>query len=258
MFKKIVLVGAMLLFATNLWAAKVLDVSATRHNFGSTSSFGEGYYKATTEDEVCIYCHTPHGGTLNTPLWNRSIPVGTGFTHYTSTTLSGYMTGVGMATRAVNPESLLCMSCHDGSVSINSISNNSNRTGAAPDMGGAIQPMFGEPGAVIGEASPVTAIPKVNDLSDDHPISFSYYSAAAHVDNTGKLNLADGGVKDPRDVGGPGLGVRLFGADAVGGQRVECSTCHDPHVDGGADVAYSPFLVMPNTGSALCLACHIK
>lgn len=252
MLKKIVLVGAMLLVATNLWAAKVVDVSATRHNFGTTATFGEGWYKSVAnEDEVCIYCHTPHGGALNTPLWNRSIPTGIGFTHYTSNTLSGYFSD--KMARVVNPESLLCMSCHDGSVSINSISNNSNRTGGAPDFGGPVQPMWfvNDPAAVIGEAAPMTATPKTQDLSDDHPISFSYSGAQGHADNLGKLQPADGGVNDPRK---GVLGVRLFGPNL----NVECSTCHDPHVDGGADAAYAPFLVMANTGSALCLACHIK
>lgn len=255
MLKKIVLVGTMLLVATNLWADKVVDVSATRHNFGTTSSFGDGIYRATDEDEVCIYCHTPHGGALNTPMWNRTIPSGAGFTHFSSATLSGYFTD--KMTRVVNPESLLCMSCHDGSISINSITNSSNRTGADPDFGGPVQPMWfvDSPGAVIGEAAPYTVTPKVNDLSDDHPISFSYSGAQGYGSNSLKLHPADGSLaNDPRHEGGTNLGVRLFGPNL----NVECSTCHDPHVNGDADSAYSPFLVMPSTGSALCLACHIK
>jgi len=48
---------------------------------------------------------------------------------------------------------------------------------------------------------------------------------------------------------------------------LECSSCHDPHVayddwhplaDGNEDLAYMPFLIMPNSASALCLSCHNK
>lgn len=33
---------------------------------------------------------------------------------------------------------------------------------------------------------------------------------------------------------------------------VECASCHDPHT------ANATFLRIPNSGSAVCLACHVK
>ena len=33
---------------------------------------------------------------------------------------------------------------------------------------------------------------------------------------------------------------------------VECASCHDPHTSNAT------FLRIPNTGSAVCLACHVK
>lgn len=267
MLKKSVLVVAVLLVATNLWAAKTMDVSGTRHNLSSTSVGIDNYYKAglTSEDEVCIFCHTPHGGALTGPLWNRNLPTATGFTHYSSATLSGYMKGLA-SNRNVNAESLLCMGCHDGSIAassmMNSIINTSNRTDAAPDNSMHIVgiPWLGITAGAIGDAPNGTGglTGETKNLSDDHPISFSYYSAWNHAGNSGKLNRADGvAANDPRTDG-----IRFFGPDVAGEQRVECSSCHDPHVNyetaTGGDVAYTPFLVMPNTGSALCLACHIK
>lgn len=262
MLNKSVLVVAVLLVATNLWAAKTMDVSGTRHNLSSTSVNipGGNMYMATNEDEVCIFCHTPHGGTMNTPLWNRAVPAASGFTHYTSATLSGYMTGLA-SNRNVNAESLLCMGCHDGTTAMNSIINNSNRTAAAPNNNSPIIPQFFTTGGAIGDIMNPGGFGtqgQSKNLSDDHPISFSYYSAWNHTDNSGKLNPADGvPANDPRTDG-----IRFFGADAAGGQRVECSSCHDPHVNhetaNGGDAAYTPFLVAPNTGSALCLSCHIK
>lgn len=264
MLKKSVLVVALLLIATNLWAVSgPMDVSAGRHNLTwdapRLNPSNEPYLaSATSEDEVCIFCHTPHGGTLNTPLWNRALPVAsTVFTHYTSTTLSDYMTGAGMATREVKPESILCMSCHDGSAAMNSIVNNSNRTGAAPDNSTAKVTGFGPyPGPQIGgimdPAGGFTPyIDSTNNLSDDHPISFSY-SASFTSKGGGLQTLA----------AAKAAGLRFFGPDTGAGNFVECSSCHDPHVNYeagfGGDAAYSPFLVTPNTGSALCLGCHIK
>ncbi|GAB4177602.1 MAG: cytochrome c3 family protein [Geothermobacteraceae bacterium] len=71
------------------------------------------------------------------------------------------------------------------------------------------------------------------DLSDDHPISFVYDSTLA----------ASAEVKDPSDLAGTALKLR--------DGRLECTTCHDPHKD-----TYGKFLVMDNTGSALCETCH--
>lgn len=259
MLKKSVLVVALFLAATNLWAAKTMDVSGTRHNLSSTSVNipGGNYYAASNEDEVCIFCHTPHGGTMDGPLWNRAVPTSTGFTHYASATLSPYMKGV--ASREVKPESLLCMGCHDGTISMNSIINNSNRTGAAPDNSGKMQTMFFGVGSVIGDIANdggFGTLGESKNLTDDHPISFSYSSAFNDTANTGKLQPIAGGS------GARDKGIRFFGPDTGAGNFVECSSCHDPHVNyevaNGGDAAYTPFLVMSNAGSALCLACHIK
>lgn len=250
MLKKSVLVVALLLAAMNVWAVKTLDVSATKHNLGSLAPPIASGYASTNEDEVCIYCHTPHGGTLDAPLWNRTLTSnGTGFTHYTSSTLSPYMSGAGMSTRTVNTESLLCLTCHDGTVAMGTLINISNRTGAAPDNVAMFDPSFG-----FG-VSPVLTGATGKDLGNDHPISFSYYNASLPINND-KLRVETGNTPatDPS-----AKGIRFFGAGAVaGGQRVECSSCHDPHVNGNVDEQYLPFLVMSNTGSALCLACHIK
>lgn len=245
MLKKSVLAVVLLFVATNLWALGPADVSVGVHNLGSTGTY-QG--KATNEDEICIFCHTPHGGTLTGPLWNRNLPANT-FTHYSSATLSGYWSGLSN-TRPVSNESLLCMSCHDGVIAMNSIVNNSNRTGAAPNNADPMQPMFGS-GSVIGNAfdSPPPVIPAGKNLSDDHPISFSYYDDFNYGTNNQRLH----------DITyAEGRGIRFFGPNAATGKRVECSSCHDPHVNYVANTAYTPFLVTSNAASALCLACHVK
>jgi len=48
--------------------------------------------------------------------------------------------------------------------------------------------------------------------------------------------------------------VLSVGTIRLPGGYVECLSCHDPHNEAGAP----HMLVMPNTGSALCLSCHRK
>ncbi|MGA2246378.1 MAG: cytochrome c3 family protein [Verrucomicrobiota bacterium] len=71
-------------------------------------------------------------------------------------------------------------------------------------------------------------------LSYDHPVSFVYDNALVTAD--GSLNAPS---TLPQD-------VRLDRSS-----QLQCTSCHDPHND-----EYGDFLVMDNTGSALCLTCH--
>lgn len=234
-------------------------VSNTVHNLSSSAPDGDPLiwpagvspYRSN-EDEVCIFCHTPHGGSLTGPLWNHLDPIST-FTHYNSATLASYIKGLG-AGRALGNESLLCMSCHDGSVSVYAMHNNSNDIGvpeneavsgtdiriAMGNIGGGGLDPWGGPDIAGG------------DLTDDHPISFNYalvLSSGEYAPTGPKANKLHT-LLEAKD-----KGAAFFGP---GEDMVECSSCHDPHVDYVTNAAYRPFLITTNAGSALCLACHIK
>jgi len=223
-------------------------VSYTAHNLSTSADPYWETYVSDNETQVCIFCHTPHGGTLDGPLWNRESPSETSYTHYNSATLSSYLQGLAVG-REVSKESLLCLSCHDGTIAMNSLVNYSHV--GMPEYSGSAEPELIMPGEMFGVPGPRVG----PDLSNDHPISFIYASATESRVGTMYNNIEDA----------EGAGVRFFppnGADSL--KRVECSSCHDPHVsyDPGygtiADEAYRPFLVTSNVGSALCLACHIK
>ena len=70
------------------------------------------------------------------------------------------------------------------------------------------------------------------DLRDDHPIAVKYPASD------------DGYATSPDD-------VKLV--DIGGEDRVECTSCHDPHSD-----TFPSFLRADIGGSVLCLKCHIK
>jgi predicted CXXCH cytochrome family protein len=114
--------------------------------------------------------------------------------------------------------SKLCLSCHDGTVAVGMV-----HTRSSP----------------IVMRNAITTIPVGRtrlgtDLSDDHPISFKYDAALAAANP----QLNQPAILNQR--------VRL---DASG--QMQCTACHDPHND-----QFGQFLVIDNTGSALCMVCH--
>ena len=139
-------VSVVLLWTTNLLATA--GILSSKHNL---SSWGPGEVKALTEDQVCIFCHTPHNATPLTPLWNRSILEGTNYELYESSTLKVTLSQPTGASR-------LCLSCHDGTVGL----------GAVMSVGGGI--------AMTKELTARSTM-LGTDLRNDHPFSFSYNDA---------------------------------------------------------------------------------
>lgn len=173
-----------------------------------------------TSKEICIVCHTPHNA-LSTliPLWNHATTVAT-FTLYSSPSLNATMAQPSGSSKA-------CLSCHDGTVAIDS-------------FGGATGSRKFPPGSRKNLGT---------DLSDDHPVSFTY-------DTT--LATADGGLNDPATKTVTSLGGKTITAGMLVGGKLECSSCHDVHRDKGDSAAVNDLLLVNNTGSALCLTCHNK
>jgi hypothetical protein len=281
----IVAVSALATAATVLAGAG--NVSYTVHNMSSTNPGGlNRFIQSATEDQICIFCHTPHNARPAVPLWNKVMP-SQAFNMYTS---SYSLSPAAKAVTAPGPESLLCLSCHDGRTAINVLHNTRNASqtvnGAfgpervvAMDMLGVSDPStpangndglpagvgitiglfgFGNYGANIGklgDGSSISDSTYGGNLMDDHPISFSY--DAAQGSKPTKLNSrVVVGTKSSN-------AIRFFGPN----NRLECSSCHDPHIPYGFDRMgptgvgnpdLRPFLVMGNSGSALCLACHNK
>lgn len=222
------------------------NVRNTVHNM-SSSAPGTLYttFYISDEAEVCIFCHTPHGGSLTGPLWNRPDPT-SAWQFYDSATISSEVKN---NVTQVNDESLLCLSCHDGSVSVYHLLNyGASTTITEQDFGvdGSLMFMPGTPGANPRIGGNLADPNNVGQLGDDHPISFSYDAVYAEY-----LGASKPGLKDPTTMSSD---IRFFGAN----RRVECSTCHDPHVDYVSNPTFAPFLNMSNSGSAMCIECHDK
>jgi len=200
-------------------------------------------------DQVCIYCHTPHGAVVKDrpflgdklPLWNRSLNEGSTFSMYSSPAFNA-AGGLTLPADAGGPKprgaTLLCMSCHDGiSVLGNVINNGGGTITVTPSRIGDINT---SPSINIGTNG--------GNLSDDHPVSFMY--------DQDLVTNYDSGLKLPglKGINLNGGALKLYPPYGNNGGTLECPTCHDPH----DDTTNPPFLRMSNAGSAMCLACHIK
>lgn len=189
--------------------------------------------------QVCVFCHTPHdaNAAVSGYLWNRTLETTT-FNVYTSSTLN--------AAPSTSPgvQTLLCMSCHDGVGAFNIMLNYPSDWDPGVDPGFYKFSDFALSDPNIG---PLNIGENGGNLSNDHPVSFTYDATLATAD--GKLTTP----VDLTKVDAAGK-LRLFN-----NSRFECSTCHNPHNN---DVCGVPdacnFLVMGNSGSALCLSCHNK
>lgn len=203
-------------------------VVGSRHDLRAA---GGGTPTGTGLTEVCVVCHTPHQATAanaQDPLWNHTGTATAAFGVYGSTTLNATpVTDIGGAAMGGQSTSMLCMSCHDGTVSVLSMYNPPNSgTPTATGVAGRISAA----GLIISNANVGTS------LVDDHPVNFAYTTALAS---------ADGGLVDPAT--SPTV------AALIPGGTVQCASCHSTH-----DPTNTPFLRMSNAASALCLTCHIK
>lgn len=250
-------------------------ISNTKHNL---SSGGPGPNKTSSTDQICVFCHTPHGSDISAPvpLWNKALPAGTSFTTYAalnSSSIDGEILTVGSV-------SLACLSCHDGTQAMDNILNAPGSGGYTSGGGGATGLNYTwTSGAQTLSGSPIPNLGK--DLRNDHPIGIEYCGGgitgsgttvsgsckdgdfkrtemATKNTSSGQVFWVDtsGGVTGTREKTDMILYTRSF-SGAVNRPSVECASCHDPHVESkGSDNIM--FMRVTTAGSAICLACHTK
>jgi predicted CXXCH cytochrome family protein len=231
-------------------AANSAGIKNSRHDLDWAAGYGDmGFWDPFNDyGEVCVYCHTPHGGDSIAPLWNRSLTTAS-FSMYDSSTIDTTIPGTPSGV------SLACLSCHDGTIAVDAIINMPGKgytpSGVPGDLDSWTPAASGHGklsttgdgflncsvqchGGIVIAGTDFTPAALGTDLSDDHPISMTYPTPAQ-----------DPFFKTTAQV--EGAGVKLFS------NKVECASCHDVH-----DPANTPFLRKNNNGSELCTACHIK
>ena len=206
------------------------------------------------DGKICAFCHTPHHGVkpgtgasdlTYSPLWNKDLSTystvtgGAGFTLYDngSDPTSGRHA---LNATLVQPTktSLLCLSCHDGSIALNAYGSTARA-----------MPNYSENPATINEvyigdidASGAATIGQGADLSNHHPIAFDYVAAQAD---------------DPEIA--PATNDMIAGVTIesllAGGTIMTCATCHDVH---NTQALGDGFTWADNAASAFCIKCHDK
>ena len=178
------------------------------HNMSATTL---NAVRASSETEVCIFCHTPHGGTAEAPLWNR-YSAGDIYAPYYSTTAKA---AIGQPLGA----SKLCLSCHDGTIALGQVRS---RSTDIEFIGGILKMPPGR--SNLG-----------TDLQDDHPISFLYNDDLIHrnvelkdpVTLTGRVRLDRSGRLECTACHNPHdnqYGKFLVQSDV---RSALCLVCHD-------------------------------
>lgn len=254
--------GALLLSAMSMGVQA--QISGSKHDLtsGSTGGTKVSGTGPNGDPEICVFCHTPHASNSNVsaPLWNKAISP-TSLTTYSQTnssTMDGSVTTGGV--------SLACLSCHDGTQSMDVLIN-------VPGSGGlsAGTRAYSDAGYTWTVADAKIAAASIAnlgaDLTNDHPIQVPYCGggmtlsggsgvldackdADFKVPKTMAVNTIayfDGNSNSKRDK----ADIQLYSRNSD--YFVECGSCHDPH-----NTSVGTFLRKSNAASAVCLTCHNK
>ncbi|MEN8155442.1 MAG: cytochrome c3 family protein [Bacteroidota bacterium] len=176
------------------------SVAFTKHNLSVTGAIDN---QRSSVQSMCEFCHTPHSVKPLSPTWANSNPA-TRYIMYDEM-VSSTSNIPADPSRQPDGSSTLCLSCHDGTIALGNTSS--------------VMPAGSS--SILG-----------TDLSDDHPISFTYDAT---------LVASDGQLKY----------TPMFPVTLDANSKVQCASCHDPHVD-----THSSFLVTSNEFSDLCFKCH--
>ena len=275
--------GALAAWSGLAWAG----IAESVHNLGVTgsgpSANGGIRNQFSGTAEICVFCHTPHGGDAGAaiPLWNRNLSDPAQYTTYDqlgTSTLDGQVADVGSV-------SIGCLSCHDGTQAMDAVINEPGSGADNPGFSAGVWSGDDVVGPSNGRLAPAIVQNLGTDLTNDHPIGIQYGGGGISASNP---NPPQGETTDPdfapvlykqsngrylwwvdKDWRTGGDGVRsktdviLYTRDAANGYPgqaepepfVECASCHDPHT-----TENPTFLRISNTEtpSGLCLTCHVK
>lgn len=226
-------------------------INSTVHDLSRTDT-GMNYTANPTDtlNRICIFCHAPHntyrlfGTGIGAgpeappefdylPLWNHEIQ---------SQEYVMYDNGPGApqtgqrASQAIlngmtpGSTSLLCLSCHDGILAVNSYGNGDQLTRSQSGGGMSMTPTY-----TIGQDA---------YLGNHHPIGFSYEEA---WDGDPELREANVAKLTPTTF----ISDHLYGYTGT----LECGTCHSVHNKGNDG---ETLLWRSDQNSELCLTCHDK
>ncbi len=225
-------------------AGKKISERGNKHNFSYQNTSANYRALPTVEipeysrsNQICVFCHTPHKSSGEGPLWNRKASSVSFFKHYSSPTLAIDDPAVRGASEYGQPNgsTRLCLSCHDGVTALGAVF-------ATP-----IDPYNQYPihflDVKTGISGPDVHLP-YETYSSHHPVSFKYNATVRNILTSPPYNKTEYWYS-------PANGVKL---DRY--ERMQCTTCHDPHQDkSDSPSSLTPFWVS-KTYAEVCRSCH--
>ena len=238
--------AALIVLAGAGTAAAQSTIQFGPHDFSTGSALTNK--DASINGQTCVFCHTPHGGSTSAPLWNRSSSTST-YQIYASSTMDAAAPTSGAIQSGVSGA---CMSCHDGSIAIDVLTNLGGRNHlASVAFLQALTSKATYTATGTGATNNVMAggLPFLGtDLQNDHPITIIYETARAAT----PAEFVTQAISGTKITVGSTEPLPLYGASTATA-TVECASCHNPHNN-----SRGMFLRKSNANSAMCLTCHIK
>lgn len=267
------------------------SIANTRHNLTLSYNIAAGGAGVVMDvvrnnyGEICVYCHTPHGANtaVKAPIWNRTVNTGQYTIYDKPRTLNRPITQPG-------PNSLTCLSCHDGTISIDSIINMPGSGGWNASQMTSVdkawldtwptKPQLGHvelgvpvddpnnPPSQTGSGNKCTLCHNTNDsglpdfkvfaigtdLRNDHAVGILFPDQfGPGVDFFQPTGDVPGKMKF-FDKNGNGFAdknePRLY--NSGDGPEVECASCHDPHgiPNAGPGSQFIPSFLRVSNGNA--------
>ncbi|HEY3448483.1 MAG TPA: cytochrome c3 family protein [Myxococcales bacterium] len=244
----------------------------SKHDLSNSST---AVVKSTAaNNQICIFCHTPHKAQSTQLLWNHTQTAVATYSwgnDLSANPLTATTQGTPLPT-TLRGQSKICLGCHDGSIALGNVSNAGGGVAGTiaitalagrVDAAGLLLPAGGYTigvGGSMGGHHPVS-IPYAGQTGYNGIASSAtgdgtlgnYYSVVTTGCTSASGLCTNAGALDGRN----GLAINLLpnAAGATTNLGIECSSCHEPHNKTG----FANFTLVNNSSaSGLCRSCHNK
>lgn len=231
-------------------------ITGSKHDLSSTNTAVLVHSAGTNPtDQICIFCHTPHKAVSQALIWNHTAGTVTGFS-------GGFTVGGTTLPTAVAAPSRACLNCHDGTIAVGDVNSTTVANGGAgPLTLTTVANHTTAAGNLVGYA----LVGNGTNIDSNHPVSIPYAGATYNgvISGISAANVTGNYTAITGSCSGSPSGVcitaganilPLFKVNGTDTGGVECGSCHDVH----NKLNNTYFLRASATGSAICLACHIK
>jgi hypothetical protein len=242
----IIITSALLLIMSGIsaGAGKKISEIGNKHNFSTSNTDPSINFRASSigdsttyprSSQICVFCHTPHKASGEGPLWNRKASTVSFFKHYSSATLA-----IDSITESEygqpNGSSRLCLSCHDGVTALGAVFS-------TPLTSTSVNIQFTD--VRKGQTSENVTL-GYETFSSHHPVSFKYNDTVRNILRSAPYNKTEYWYSPPSSTE-----VKL---DKL--ERMQCTTCHDPHQDKSDVPDPGTPLWTTTTYEKVCWTCH--